>query len=143
MNVTKTEKTRAIANQFLNNLQNGEATKIKEMFEGKDSGWQVMGSNKDFPFARKYAPNELDTLFAAQRPAAAKGGKIDILGIFADGDRAFIEIHAQGISATDDVYDNYILFSIETGEKGILLLKEYLDTRHIHKLLSDAATLKK
>jgi len=131
----KTEKTRAIAKKFLDNLFMGDTQSISNMFEGKDAGWTVLGSNEGFPVARKYRPDEINQLIEAVKPAAAQGGNADLLGIFADGDRAFVEIHAKAISSSGKPYNNRVLFSIHTGVTGILLIEEYLDTRHLHELL--------
>lgn len=135
----RTEKTRKIANKFLETLLSGDPKGIGAMFESVDGGWNVLGKNEQFPFARKYSPEEIEDLFIAQRPAAAEGGGVEILGVFADGDRAFVEMHAKATSSTGKPYDNRVLFSIHTGETGIILIEEYMDTRHLHELLSDAA----
>ncbi|MCU7741276.1 hypothetical protein N7983_27335 [Priestia megaterium] len=133
----KTEKTREIAKKFLETLFKGDVIGIGNMFEGSDAGWKVLGDNRGFPVARKYGPNEIGDLIKAVSPAAARGGDVDVLGVFADGDRAFVEIHAKGTSFSGKSYDNRVLFSIHTGETGILLIEEYLDTRHLHELLFD------
>ncbi|WP_145407794.1 nuclear transport factor 2 family protein [Paenibacillus xylanexedens] len=133
----KTEKSRKIANKFLEVMFKGDPKAFVSLFEGDDAGWKVLGQNEGFPVARKYAPTEISELYKAISPSAAKGGRADILGVYADGDRAFVEIHAKAISVSGKAYDNRVLFSIHTGETGILLIEEYLDTRHLHELISD------
>lgn len=136
MTIERTEKTREIAKKFLAHLFQGNAQGNGNMFEGKDAGWTVLGVNEEFPVARKYRFNEINDLFKAVKPASARGGNADVLGIFADDDRAFVEIHVKGTSSSGKQYNNRVLFSIHTGATGIILIEEYLDTRHLHEILS-------
>lgn len=138
MSNEKTEKTRDIARRFRELLLKGDANGIGGLFEGDKARWRVLGQNEGFPVARMYRSDEISDLFKAVSPASARGGSAEILGEFADGDRAFLEIHAKGTSFSGKPYDNRVIFSIHTGATGILLIEEYLDTRHLHELLSDS-----
>ncbi|WP_145407792.1 nuclear transport factor 2 family protein [Paenibacillus xylanexedens] len=136
MSIEKTEKSREIATKFIENLNQGDVASIIDMFEGSDAGWRVMGQKEGFPLAGKYRPDEIGDLFKAVSPVAEGGqGKIEILGIFADGDRAFVEIHARATNSYGKPYDNRLIFSIHTGKEGITLVEEYMDTRHLNDLL--------
>jgi ketosteroid isomerase-like protein len=136
MSIEKTEKSREIATKFLDYLSKGDVKSISNMFEGSNAGWRVLGQKESFPLARKYGPDEIGDLFKAVSPVAEGGeGKIELLGIFADGDRAFVEIHAKATNSSGKPYDNRLLFSIHTGKEGITLIEEYMDTRHLNELL--------
>lgn len=140
MKSATTEKSREIANKFLNSLFKGDVKAIGSMFEGDEAGWVVLGNDQGFPVARKYSPDKIGDLIKAVSPAAARGGNAFEKGVFADGNRAFVEIQAQGTSFSGKEYNNRVTFSIHTGSTGILLIEEYLDTRHLHDLLFDADT---
>ncbi|AIQ48591.1 hypothetical protein R70723_23770 [Paenibacillus sp. FSL R7-0273] len=134
----KTEHSRELAKKFFEYLSTGNVKGITNLFEGNDAGWRVLGQKEGFPIARKYGPDEIGDLFMAVSPVAKGGeGKVELLGIFADGDRAFVEIHAKATNSSTKTYDNRLLFSIHTGKIGITLVEEYMDTRHLHELLFD------
>ena len=129
-----TTSNKALVETFFERITRGE---IDEAFKvvSADVEWWVPGT---LPFSGTKDKAGYMKVVGAIRSGFPTGFALRVVGMTAEANRVAAEVESEGQHTSGKAYRNKYHFLITIEEGQIIAVKEYMDTLHLHDLLTPA-----
>lgn len=120
-----------LGQQFLDRFDANDIDGAVSLFADDVRYW-LAGKPEQLPAAGWHDKQQMQTMFGRMASRLENGQRMRAIGVVADGERAAFEVECEGTLKNGRLYRNqyHMLFEVKGGR--IAVVKEYMDTLHVH-----------